>query len=275
MPHLVQTTIMIFPDSPLIWVKASPTAINRGEKILITGCAQGHPSKGLHIWIFGKNYTSLKNIEIDNQETFAYEMSQEDTKNLDPGVYYGIVQHPMGDGIFNIDQCLANPNDTCNIQTSGQKKIFTMVGPGSIVGADAADALVAGIKEPNVDDTSLVFQFSVIGSVTTTPTTVPTSSPTTLVTITPTNAVTISSTTQITAIPTAETTIPQTNVSTTPPISPVTTVSTNNIEKLLEEQNKKIDEQNKLIAEQNKKIEEQSDLLSQLLSYLKGIFGWK
>jgi len=39
------------------------------------------------------------------------------------------------------------------------------------------------------------------------------------------------------------------------------------VEKLLEEQNKKIDAQN-TIAEQN-------DLLSQILNYFKGIFSWK
>lgn len=108
-------------------------------------------------------------------------------------------------------------------------------------------------------------QTIVKGSVTTTSST---SSPTT-------NPTTTISTTQITPNPTTSTTISPTSLATTPPTSVVTTISTNNIEKLLEEQNKKIDEQNKLIAEQNKKIEEQSDVLSQLLSYLKGIFGWQ
>ncbi|MDO8871952.1 MAG: hypothetical protein Q7V05_04365 [Methanoregula sp.] len=68
------------------------------------------------------------------------------------------------------------------------------------------------------------------------------------------------------------------NLVTIPTITPspsITSSPTSSVEKLLEEQNKKIDEQNKLIAEQNKKMAEQSDLLSQMLNYFKGIFGWK
>lgn len=90
-----------------------------------------------------------------------------------------------------------------------------------------------------------------------------------------TTVTTTSPTTQVTTNPATITTTPPAIVPTSSPTSQVTTVSTNNIEKLLVEQNKKIDDQNKLIAEQNKKIAEQSDLLSQLLSYFKGIFGWK
>jgi hypothetical protein len=107
----------------------------------------------------------------------------------------------------------------------------------------------------------------------------PTPTPTTKLTITETPATTVTitnpetatiipvTTESLTVTPT-ETPGPTTEVTTTL----VTTTSVKNIEKILEEQNKKIDEQNKLIAEQNKKIAEQSDLLSQLLSYLKGIF---
>jgi hypothetical protein len=273
------TSIMIFPENPLIWAKASSSSIKKGEKLIITGCAQGQPSNGVQIWIFGKNYTSKKNLEIDN-EFFSYEISQEATKQLDAGAYYVVIQHPMGNGVFNIDQCLTNSNDICNIQTSGQTKIFTLLGPGSLVGADAAEALVAGIKEPNVDDTSLDLQFSVVEQTTTNtivPTNVQTTNTvqTTVSSLTTTSVPITSQTTIMTTTPTAILTPSQT-ISITPSLtSIISPTPTKSVEKLLEEQNKKIDEQNNLIAEQNKKIAEQSDLISQLLNYLKGIFGWK
>jgi|GEM_PF-2047988 len=227
-------TIMMHPASPLHWAKASPTSINNGEKILITGAASGHPSKGLQIWTFGKNYASKKNVAINSDESISYVISQEETKNLDPGVYYVVIQHPMGDGIFNIDQCSANPNETCNIQTSGQTKLFKMFGPGSIVGADAAEALVAGINEPNVDDTAIEIQFTIIGTgtkpyITTSPTIEPSSSFPTSVITSP----------KATTIPTA-------------------TVNYSATIERLEREN----------AEQNAKIEEQGNWIDQILRFL-------
>jgi len=273
------TSILIFPENSLIWTNTSSSSIKKGEELIITGCAQGHPSNGVQIWIFGKNYTLKENVKVDNMETFSYDISQEATKKLDAGTYYVVVQHPMGNGIFNIDRCLTNSNDVCNIQTGGQTKIFTMLGPGSIVGADAAEALVTGIKEPNVDDTSLEIQFSVVEPATTT-TSVPTTVSTTAITTT-----IVPTTSQTTAVTTSSTTTPITTLVTTvttPPSPTLTTAPTDSVNKLLEEQNKKIEEQNKkladlnkTIAEQNQKLSEQNDILTQIINFLKSMFGWK
>ena len=121
-------------------------------------------------------------------------------------------------------------------------------------------------------------------SKTTSITTIPTILPTTIV------ATTVVQTTVHTTVTSPPTLIPttgQTTVITTVPISlqttrlttaptpTITTSPTSSVEKLLEEQNKKIEEQNRLMAEQNKKMSEQNDLLTQILNYFKGIFGWK
>ena len=40
-------------------------------------------------------------------------------------------------------------------------KVFTLLGAGSLQGSDAAEALVQGINDPNVDDTYTKLQFLV------------------------------------------------------------------------------------------------------------------
>jgi hypothetical protein len=137
------------------------------------------------------------------------------------------------------------------------------------------------------DSTDLVTAISPAGSAGTVDITVITDSGTTATSAA--TKFTYTAPTTTTAVETFSTTLATTSpittitpVSSTPTLLPtiVTTSSTttasptSNIEKLLEEQNKKIDEQNKLISEQNKKIAEQNDVLTQLINYLKGIFGW-
>ena len=97
---------------------------------------------------------------------------------------------------------------------------------------------------------------------------------------TTTQKVTITKTPLLTATmtPTATQMITDTRT-VTPTATPIqteisSTIPTKSVEELLNEQNKKIDEQNRLIAEQNKKIESQNDLLNQILTKIKGVFGW-
>jgi len=90
---------------------------------------------------------------------------------------------------------------------------------------------------------------------------------------------TIPSTVKIATITTVPTFTPaltqEMSVPTTISTPAITTIPTKSMEKLIEEQNKKIDAQNTLIAEQNRKISEQNDILTQMTTYLKNIFGWK
>jgi uncharacterized coiled-coil protein SlyX len=80
--------------------------------------------------------------------------------------------------------------------------------------------------------------------------------------------------------------VPTTVIPTIIPTTILTTILTqatpDPVLKLLEEQNKKIEEQNKklenlnkTIEEQNKKLAEQNDTLTQLINFLKNMFGWK
>ena len=97
------------------------------------------------------------------------------------GQYFVVVQHPMQNNIFDVDAEHAtgmigigtgvSDNYVVNKQLQGKNqsgtivstnsRIFKLEGPGSLQGSDAAEALVEGINDANVDDTYTKLQFLV------------------------------------------------------------------------------------------------------------------
>jgi len=158
-------TVSIIIKKPFVSATASQSTVAKGDRIYITGTAEGQPT-GVQIWVLGKNY-AVKNTEAVNSDaSFKYEVRQEETKKLYAGQYFVVVQHPMQNNLFDIDQCSDNPRQVCNrqqtsplnLQSAGHS-IFTLLGQGSLQGSDAAEALVQGINSPNVDDTYTKLQF--------------------------------------------------------------------------------------------------------------------
>ena len=175
--HLEQTafgTVSIIIKKPFVSATASQSTVAQGDKIFITGTAEGDPI-AVKIWILGKNYPTtaagIKDESVNSDASFKYEVTQDTTRNLYPGQYFVVVQHPMQNDVFDVDtyadplsvgvikvinKQLASVTGNPNSQT-----IFTLLGPGSLQGSDAAEALVQGINSPNVDDTYTKLQFLV------------------------------------------------------------------------------------------------------------------
>jgi trimeric autotransporter adhesin len=165
-------TVSIIIKKPFVSATASQSTVAQGDKLFITGTAEGQP-KAIQIWILGKNYAVKATEAVNSDASFKYEVRQESTRNLYPGQYFVVVQHPMQNNVFDIDTCtaanagtLVNPgNYVCNLQqakgTAGAQNIFTLLGASSLQGSDAAEALVQGINTPNVDDTYTKLQFLV------------------------------------------------------------------------------------------------------------------
>ena len=159
-------TVSIIIKKPFVSATASQSTVAQGDKIFITGTAEGNPV-GVQIWILGKNYPTtaagVKTESVNSDASFKYEVTQSTTKTLYPGQYFVVVQHPMQNNVFDI--YVGNGNlDVFNrqlTQTNGGQKIFTLLGAGSLQGSDAAEALVQGINSPNVDDTYTKLQFLV------------------------------------------------------------------------------------------------------------------
>jgi PGF-CTERM protein len=153
-------TVSIIIKKPFVSATASQSTVAKGDRVYITGTAEGDPSS-IAIWILGKNYAARVTESVGSDASFKYEITRTTTQNLYAGQYFVVVQHPMQNDQFDIYQ---NGNDVFNRQlnqaaAAGGAKIFTLLGAGSLQGSDAAEALVQGINDPNVDDTYTKLQF--------------------------------------------------------------------------------------------------------------------
>jgi hypothetical protein len=153
-------TISLTLKNPFISADASQSAVAQGDRILINGTASGTPSNGVQIWVLGNNYTIVAQQSVNPDSLFSYEISRATTTKWAPGQVFVVAQHPgsnnqfdiykNGDSVYN--RMLGNPPGT---------KVFSLLGAGSIQGADAAEALVQAMNDLNVDDMYAKFQFLV------------------------------------------------------------------------------------------------------------------
>jgi len=162
-------TVSIIIKKPFVSATASQSTVAKGDRIYITGTAEGQPSPGVAIWILGKNYAFRQTESVNSDSSFRFEVKQEDTKELTSGQYFVVVQHPMANNQFDIDLnpggsgrlAGATPIYVRNVILGGGTgtDVFLINGAGSLQGSDAAEALVQAINDPNVDDTYTKLQF--------------------------------------------------------------------------------------------------------------------
>ncbi len=169
-------TVSIIIKKPFVSATASQSTVAKGDRIYITGTAEGDPSSVM-IWILGKNKYLKATESVNSDASFKYEVRQEVTRNLYSGQYFVVVQHPMQNNKFDVNTvdvvgASLNQQDTVNdlwvynlqlkdSQGSEYTRIFKLGGSGSLQGSDAAEALVQGINDANVDDTYTKLQFLV------------------------------------------------------------------------------------------------------------------
>jgi PGF-CTERM protein len=161
-------TVSIIIKKPFVSATASQSTVAKGDRIYITGTAEGQPSPGVAIWVLGKNYALYQTESVNSDSSFKYEIKQEDTKSLTSGQYFVVVQHPMANNQFDID---LNPSSSGRLGGSTAiyvrneilntvgTNVFLINGAGALQGSDAAEALVEAINDPNVDDTYTKLQF--------------------------------------------------------------------------------------------------------------------
>jgi PGF-CTERM protein len=166
-------TVSIIIKKPFVSATASQSTVAKGDRIYVTGTAEGQPSS-VAIWVLGKNFAKYATETVNTDSTFKFEIKQEDTKGLYSGQYFVVVQHPMQNNAFDVAPDNALPSDATEVYVenlalgesgragiTGPISIFKIKGPGSLQGSDAAEALVQGINDPNVDDTYTKLQFLV------------------------------------------------------------------------------------------------------------------
>jgi len=165
-------TVSIIIKKPFVSATASQSTVAQGDKLFITGTAEGQPAS-VQIWILGKNKDIKDTTSVNADSTFSYEVKTGVTSTLYPGQYFVVVQHPMQNAQFDIDTnvptgsapdvYVVNRMLGVNTTTGAAQPttLFKLEGEGSLQGSDAAEALVQGINDPNVDDTYTKLQFLV------------------------------------------------------------------------------------------------------------------
>jgi len=162
-------TVSIIIKKPFVSATASQSTVAKGDRVYLTGTAEGQPHS-VAVWILGKNFAIRAEETVNSDSTFNYEIKQEVTKTLYSGQYFVVVQHPMQNDVFDIDSPglgVATGDVFVYNYALGEAtgindiSIFKIQGAGSLQGSDAAEALVQGINDPNVDDTYTKLQFLV------------------------------------------------------------------------------------------------------------------
>jgi hypothetical protein len=126
--------------------------IARGDPYTLTGTAAGAPDAGVAVWVFGENYWRRETVSVAD-DRFSFEIGGGETEDLSPGMYTVVVQHPMGNGWFDVGLAPATPQpeQTSVVSTGGGR--FVIEGPGALPSPQAAGALVTLLNDPAIDDT--------------------------------------------------------------------------------------------------------------------------
>lgn len=149
-------------QKPYITAVVAPTMVAAGDKIHITGSAGSHPSTGVAVWIFGKNYGLYRTQSVEDDGKYDFELKQGDTQDLANGQYYVVVQHPMYNEQFDVFPDANKEKVLGTYPTIGGVNVkFTMAGMGSLQGPDAAQALKQALDDAAVDDMYAQAQFTV------------------------------------------------------------------------------------------------------------------
>jgi cell division septation protein DedD len=145
----------------VISVVAVPAGANasvaaRGDSYYISGIAQGNPSAGVAIWIFGYNYYQRQVASVDSG-SFSFELRPATTSRMDAGRYYVVIQSPGANGAFEVVPATIAPGTTA-VLYQGQQE-FVVSGPGALQGSAAAEALKDVIDSQFIDDLEDSYSF--------------------------------------------------------------------------------------------------------------------
>jgi PGF-CTERM protein len=158
-------TVSVVIKKPFISATVSSSTVAKGDRVYITGTAQGQPSQGVMVWILGKNYEKHTTESVNSDASFSYEIQQTTTADLSSGQYFVVAQHPMQNNQFDVYASTSSDGDI--VMTKDQsggtadKTDFKLTGANSLQGSDAAEALIEAINDANVDDTYTKLQFLV------------------------------------------------------------------------------------------------------------------
>jgi len=153
--------------SGFITATTSGATVARGDKLTISGAAQGNPTS-VYTWIFGKNYYGapselfVRSTSVESDGSFEENLESGDTESLAAGQYFVVVQHPMGasatapPGSASAGSIIYN-TAAGTIEGGGQGAV-TITG---LQAPAAASALINLLDSANIPDTYVKLTFVV------------------------------------------------------------------------------------------------------------------
>ena len=156
-------TVSVRLMKPFLSAVPSGTVVAKGDKLVITGTAEGDPNS-LKLYIFGTNYFHPESISVEDDGSYEKEIPI--PSGLASGQYFVVIQHPMMNGAFDADLKGSEGNRYFEILNVGQggtaQSSFYVEGNDKLTGSQAADSLTKMIDSANIDDiyTKLTFTVS-------------------------------------------------------------------------------------------------------------------
>ncbi len=151
---------------PFITAEITPLEISKGQPFTVTGFAEGNPG-AVQAWIIGDTYVFTTTSPTNPDSSFLFNITPQISEKLPAGQWYLIVQHPMQNNQLDI---VVSGDWVKNLQLQGGSpgtgmNLFRITGAGSLQGHDAAEALIAALNDPTVDDTYTEIPFVVTAPV--------------------------------------------------------------------------------------------------------------
>jgi hypothetical protein len=137
---------------PYVTLQEQKADVAKGDSLTISGWSSGVESGEIAIWIFGRNYFRCDYTSIERDGGFNYEIPGWQTDDMVAGQYVVIIQHPMGNGVFDIWTDAPHQLVLGRTPYMGAP-IFRVGDPGALMGSDAANALITALNSPYLDDT--------------------------------------------------------------------------------------------------------------------------
>jgi hypothetical protein len=159
-------TTSIIVKRPYLSANMPAPTVVKGVPVTVTGIAAGIPP-GVQVWIFGDNYAFMTKTPVSSDGNFTFTIGAEMSGNLPAGQNYLIVEHPMAD---NRSDFTVNDAFVRDLKTGNGTDLFKIMGPGSLQGRDAAEALIAAMSAREThdstytNDTYVIIPFTVTGT---------------------------------------------------------------------------------------------------------------
>jgi len=131
--------------------------IAKGDDGFIVGTATETQFSGVAIWIFGQNYFNYFIVDVQPDDSYILQIPSILTKQMPTGQYFVVIQHPMTNGRFDVIPCISK--NALIVKNSFNNETFTVQGPNSIMGIDAATNIIEFINKTTIDDTYTKLQF--------------------------------------------------------------------------------------------------------------------